>query len=429
MIPPKKPLAGPPRPPVPSAPPHISNHCRAIKGSSAQAKLQPKFQRPIAPPVVQRPKPRVVTPPSPSSPRLVQPKMAPVQMKHRATVTPGVPARPAAPFTRPLTVGPGRAVIQRMEVKSAAASDSVAIPIASVSGALLSVRRARDGAIIHVTASSDTDQLDGVCITSAKTYAGNYITFTNYSKGNELPDGGRAAQAFCHQTYIKVNDGILRQGVSYVLAYAGARYAVSVLGHTHVGTNMANSSSAALSEKLGFGKAKGIEVRPAAAVIQQAAAGMLKYGWQVYGGSLASGSSGSSSASASATVTTPLLPDSAPKKSRCCCFLTTACCDWRGLPDDCEELTLLRHYRDTYLRDSEAGVSAIRHYYNIAPSIVAAIDRDRDAKSIYDWIYEVIQQCLVAIRRQDYDSVFEQYKQMVLDLEQRYVQPADGNTD
>lgn len=346
------------------------------------------------------------------------------------TTTPAVPARPAVPFTRPSTIGPGRAVVQRMvevKVPQSGSSDSYAIPIASSSSTLLSVQRARDGAVINVTAAGDTDQLNAVYQDSTKTLNGSYITFSNYSKGNEMPDGTIAPRAFCHQTYIKVNDSIQRQGISYVLAYAGARYAVKEFGHTHVGTNMANKSSAALSEKLGFGKAKGIEIRPVQTVIQEAGLGMHKYGWQVIGGSLATGASGSSSNNA--TITTPLLNNSAPKKSRCCCFLTTACCDWRGLPDDCEELTLLRHYRDTYLRSSESGVSAIKHYYDIAPSIVAAIDQDRDAKTIYDWIYEVIQQCLVAIRREDYDSVFEQYKQMVLDLEQRYVQPTGGNTD
>ena len=375
-----------------------------------------------------RPKPKAVTPPA----RFVQPKMAPVQAKFPSamtrTMTPAVPARPAAPFRRPATVGPGRAVVQRMEAKSSASSsDSYTIPIASSSSTLLSVQRSRDGAVLNITAAGDTEQLNAVYVDSTKTVKGSYLTYTYYSKGNELPDETRAAQAYCHQTYIKVADSIQRQGISYVLAYAGARYAVSQ-GYVYVGTNMANSNSATLSDKLGFGKAKGIEVRPAQTVVQNALAGMQKNGWLVVGGTLATGSSGSSSSNASATITTPLLSNSAPKK-RCCCFLTTACCDWRGLPDDCEELTLLRHYRDTYLRDSDAGVSAIQHYYEVAPSIVAAIDQDRDAKTIYDWIYEVIQQCLVGIRREDYDSVFEQYKQMVLDLEQRYVQPTGGTTD
>ena len=37
------------------------------------------------------------------------------------------------------------------------------------------------------------------------------------------------------------------------------------------------------------------------------------------------------------------------------CFLTSACTEARGLPDDCHELTVLRSFRDGYLRSQPEG--------------------------------------------------------------------------
>lgn len=60
------------------------------------------------------------------------------------------------------------------------------------------------------------------------------------------------------------------------------------------------------------------------------------------------------------------------------CFITTAICEARGLPDDCEELTLLRHFRDTYMMDDSDRAKLVRHYYKIAPGIVEALKHRGD---------------------------------------------------
>ncbi|HKR21011.1 MAG TPA: CFI-box-CTERM domain-containing protein, partial [Pyrinomonadaceae bacterium] len=269
---------------------------------------------------------------------------------------------------------------------------------------------------------SQEDKLNGIYSDGVKTYGGCYVTYAGYSKGNTLPDESIAPVTFCHQGYIKVNDNIRRQGISYVLAYAGAVYASTQLGYTNVGTNMPNSNSSKLAQQLGFGKSSGITILPVLTVTREAMAGMQRYGWRVTGGSLAA-RSGISSSPRPVTDRSRLLDDAPPKSKWCCCFLTTACCRWRGLPDDCEELTLLRHFRDTYLRNLDSGSSAVQHYYEVAPAIATAIEQDQDAVTVYDWIYEVIRGCIDAMQREDYDSVFEQYKQMVLELEARYLVP------
>jgi len=404
---------------VPAAPPHISVHCKAVKGTSAQAKLLPKAHRPPVAPPVRSAKPPAFTPPKP-----IQPKMAtpfPVKRAPAPTAQVRVPIQLAK--TRPLA--PTRAVIQRMEEVSSSSSSSssdVVVVMSSASDALLSFTKS-DGAVIDISHDDMKEQLNGTYRKSGRTVGGSYISYCCYNKGELRPDETRSPERYCHQGYIEVNKTLRQQGISYVLAYAGAVYASTRLGYTRVGTNSVNQNSGPLAKALGFKAIGEIQILSATTVTQQAFAGMRKYGWRVTGGTLAPrlAMGSSSSSSSSYTDATPLLDDDAPKKSKwCCCFLTTAVCRWRGLPDDCEELTLLRRYRDTYLRNSETGVSAVEHYYEIAPSIATAINDDPDAKTIYHWIYEVIHRCIDAIKREDYDSVFEQYKQMVLDLEARY---------
>ena len=60
-------------------------------------------------------------------------------------------------------------------------------------------------------------------------------------------------------------------------------------------------------------------------------------------------------------------------QNRRICFLTTAVCEYLGKPDDCEELTTLRAYRDNWLAKQPDGKALIEEYYDIAPGIVRAM--------------------------------------------------------
>ena len=87
-----------------------------------------------------------------------------------------------------------------------------------------------------------------------------------------------------------------------------------------------------------------------------AGAGALNFGSSIFGGQAqnasaqrSSGSSGNFSAGVG-------------------CFITTVCCEYKGLADDCEELTILRKFRDTYVPKQ-----LVKEYYKIAPKIVEII--------------------------------------------------------
>jgi hypothetical protein len=113
----------------------------------------------------------------------------------------------------------------------------------------------------------------------------------------------------------------------------------------------------------------------------------------------------------------PYVPPAVAAPSRSWCFLTTACVEARGLPDDCEELTVLRRFRDEYVRNEPGGEALIAHYYDVAPRIVAALDERPDRAAILDWIYGVVRDCMAAIGIGEAQRALLRYGAMVTGLE------------
>lgn len=100
------------------------------------------------------------------------------------------------------------------------------------------------------------------------------------------------------------------------------------------------------------------------------------------------------------------------------CYLTSACMKHmqEEFDDNCEELTILRWFRDKFVSEED-----IKHYYKTAPVIVAAIDKLEDNKKIYEYIYEnVVAACVKAIKNKDYDFAYKRYKSSILALEEQY---------
>jgi hypothetical protein len=104
-----------------------------------------------------------------------------------------------------------------------------------------------------------------------------------------------------------------------------------------------------------------------------------------------------------------------------CCFITTACVQSRGLPDDCEELTVLRGFRDHYMRSLENGEALIGVYYEIAPKIVRAIDSLPYSNKVYEGLYLIISECVKSVKEGQYDRALLLYKLMLLDLVKQYL--------
>ncbi len=101
------------------------------------------------------------------------------------------------------------------------------------------------------------------------------------------------------------------------------------------------------------------------------------------------------------------------------CFITTAVCISLGKPDDCTELNILRHYRDTWLKQHYPN--EILEYYSIAPSIVKAISQINDNHIIWqEMLTEYIQPCIDSIISKRYWNAYKRYKVMVEELMKKY---------
>lgn len=95
------------------------------------------------------------------------------------------------------------------------------------------------------------------------------------------------------------------------------------------------------------------------------------------------------------------------------CYMTTACCEYRGLPDDCRELTAMRRLRDEYVRRTPEGRRAIEEYYRVAPGLVRRIDASADRVALYDFIYGVVSRCAALVERDDFAGAERAYYGMV----------------
>lgn len=114
-----------------------------------------------------------------------------------------------------------------------------------------------------------------------------------------------------------------------------------------------------------------------------------------------------------------------PARGKKKCYLTTACVRYRGLPDDCEELTVLRSFRDTYIRGINGGGEMISLYYNKAPAIVAAIDKQPDPSPTYARIYQTVDACVKDIKAGNSRSALNRYMTMVRILDEEFLLTAE----
>lgn len=92
------------------------------------------------------------------------------------------------------------------------------------------------------------------------------------------------------------------------------------------------------------------------------------------------------------------------------CFLTTACVEHAGLPDDCHELTVLRHFRDDYVANVQGGASLISEYYATAPGIVSAVAQRQDHSVIWRSVLAEIRSIVHEIEVGSRASALARYK-------------------
>lgn len=112
------------------------------------------------------------------------------------------------------------------------------------------------------------------------------------------------------------------------------------------------------------------------------------------------------------------------KSSGSGCYLTSACMKFfqETFDDNCYELTVLRWFRDNFVTKED-----IEHYYEVAPIIVDAIEKDEKKELVYNYIYEnVVSYCVEEIEKGNYDSAYSRYKSSVQAFENTFAKPYLG---
>lgn len=104
------------------------------------------------------------------------------------------------------------------------------------------------------------------------------------------------------------------------------------------------------------------------------------------------------------------------------CFLTTACMEKlsEDFDDDCYELTTLRQYRDSWLKDHHP--EDIKRYYIAAPRLVDEINSLPVPRSAWLALYDNgIMPAVEAIEAGEYEKAYHIYRDMVDGLESLFV--------
>ncbi len=100
------------------------------------------------------------------------------------------------------------------------------------------------------------------------------------------------------------------------------------------------------------------------------------------------------------------------------CYISTALVEHLGLSDDCEQLTTLRQFRDTYILQSGAKerLKELDQYYFAASLLVDWIEQRSDSDKIWTKVGKSINLALKAISEERYDDAYRIYRESVLNL-------------
>lgn len=104
------------------------------------------------------------------------------------------------------------------------------------------------------------------------------------------------------------------------------------------------------------------------------------------------------------------------------CFITTAACELQGKPDNCDELTTLRAFRDGWLLSRPCGAQMIAEYYRIAPLMLEALRVRPDGDVILMEVYgDYIVPAVDLIKAGRNEDAFRMYVQMLRFVSENYV--------
>jgi len=108
----------------------------------------------------------------------------------------------------------------------------------------------------------------------------------------------------------------------------------------------------------------------------------------------------------------------ASKKEYCVRELAEESVKFLGKDDGA--LSALREFRDRYVKSTIKGCVSVFKYYKIAPVIVDCIEQS-DKKEIYfDYVYQVVENCVRLIVIKENARALREFKQMVWNLKKEF---------
>lgn len=92
------------------------------------------------------------------------------------------------------------------------------------------------------------------------------------------------------------------------------------------------------------------------------------------------------------------------------CYITTACVEYMGLADDCDEMETLRHYRDVLVEQDENFREQVLDYYRKAPVIVQKIMQSKTKNEQLKFLYEnLVQKCVSLLKAGQFEEAKQHY--------------------
>jgi hypothetical protein len=98
------------------------------------------------------------------------------------------------------------------------------------------------------------------------------------------------------------------------------------------------------------------------------------------------------------------------------CFITTACVNYYGLNDNCYQLETLRGFRDSYLSTSKSNEKLVKQYYQIAPTLVALMEIDKNKDQLFENVFSEINSACEAIDKREFEQAKNIYQNTVKHL-------------
>lgn len=103
------------------------------------------------------------------------------------------------------------------------------------------------------------------------------------------------------------------------------------------------------------------------------------------------------------------------------CFLSSACLEARGLPDDCEELTILRRFRSDFVSAQQDGQQLLAQYASIAPTIVQRVAASPQRQELFERIYaELVSEAVQLIKAGRPKEALTLYRRYVVQLMKKF---------